>query len=178
MTEIARNDEECVCAREVRRENASEHLLFLLVDGSDQDWDDGYFFPNGGIGLIRNLCEHLEAERSEVRTLQISYGRRGGASRYCVRPRRCLTPSPRTSQSSSAPRWLQKTRKIRGDTEKKKHTRAIEGQATKGSGVFSALGQCTSIKIDMMRGTQDEDALARLQKVNQSSLFDGRRDVY
>lgn len=35
VAEIARNDEECVCAREVRRENASEHLLFLLVDGSD-----------------------------------------------------------------------------------------------------------------------------------------------
>ena len=35
VTEIARNDEECVCAREVRRENASECFLFLLVDGSN-----------------------------------------------------------------------------------------------------------------------------------------------
>jgi hypothetical protein len=70
------------------------------------------------------------------------------------------------------------TRKIGGETEKKKHTGTIEGQATKGSGVFSALRQCTSIKIDMMGGTQYEDALARLQKVNQSAASDGRKDVY
>lgn len=35
VTEIARNDEESVCAREVRRENVSECFLFLLVDGSN-----------------------------------------------------------------------------------------------------------------------------------------------
>ena len=62
--------------------------------------------------------------------------------------------------------------------EKKKHTRAIERQATKGSGVFSALGQCTSVKINMMGGTQDEDALARLQNVSQSAPFEGRKDAY
>jgi hypothetical protein len=56
VTEIARNDEECVCAHEVRRENASECFLFLLVDGSNQDWDDRYFFPNGrDLGCFRNF---------------------------------------------------------------------------------------------------------------------------
>ena len=35
VTEIARNDEECVCACEVRCENASVCFLFLLVDGSN-----------------------------------------------------------------------------------------------------------------------------------------------
>lgn len=35
VTEIARNDEECVRAREVGRENASEYFLFLLVDSSN-----------------------------------------------------------------------------------------------------------------------------------------------
>jgi hypothetical protein len=34
MTKVARNDEECVCAREVRRKDAPECFLFLLVNGS------------------------------------------------------------------------------------------------------------------------------------------------
>jgi hypothetical protein len=52
VTEIARNDEECVCAREVRSENASECFLFLLVDGSNKDRDDGDFFPKSEIDVV------------------------------------------------------------------------------------------------------------------------------
>ena len=33
VTEIARDDEECVCAREVRCENAPECFLLRFVDG-------------------------------------------------------------------------------------------------------------------------------------------------
>src|SRR5882762_7499116 len=84
-----------------------------------------------GLGCFRKFMSAYRG-RTEQRTLRISYGRRGGASQYCVQPRRCLTPSPRTSLSSLAPLWLQDTRKIRGETKRKKHTRAIEGQATKG----------------------------------------------
>src|SRR5579863_3722459 len=33
MTKVTGDDEECVCAREVWREDATERFLFLLVDG-------------------------------------------------------------------------------------------------------------------------------------------------
>lgn len=45
VTKVTRDDEECVFAREVRREDATEFFLFLLVDGSNEDRDDGDFFP-------------------------------------------------------------------------------------------------------------------------------------
>jgi len=42
----------------------------------------------------------------------------------------------------------------------------VKGQGPEGGGVFGTLGQRTSIQIDVVGGAQDEDALARLQKVN------------
>src|SRR5258708_36047305 len=103
----------------------------------------------------------------ELRTSQISYECREGSFQYCVHPQRCLAPSPSTSQSSSAPRWLKKkTRKTRGGNKTKKHTWAIKGQGPEGCGVFGTLGQCTSIEIDVVGGAQDKDALARLRKEN------------
>jgi len=44
------------------------------------------------------------------------------------------------------------------------HTRAVEWQGSEGGGVFGALGKRTSIEIDVVRWTQDEDALAELQE--------------
>jgi len=44
------------------------------------------------------------------------------------------------------------------------HTRAVEWQGSEGGGVFGALGKCTSIEIDVVGWTQDEDALAELQE--------------
>lgn len=35
VTKVTRDDEECVLAREIRREDATERFLFLLVDGSN-----------------------------------------------------------------------------------------------------------------------------------------------
>jgi len=35
VTKVTRDDEECVFAREIRREDATECFLFLLVDGSN-----------------------------------------------------------------------------------------------------------------------------------------------
>lgn len=45
VTKVARDDEECVFAREVWREDATEFFLFLLVDGSNEDRNDRNFFP-------------------------------------------------------------------------------------------------------------------------------------
>ena len=48
-------------------------------------------------------------------------------------------------------------------------TRAVERQNPKGGGVFSALGECTPIEVDIVRRTQDEHALSELQeKVSRS----------
>ena len=35
VTKVARDDEECIFAREIRREDTTECFLFLLVDGSN-----------------------------------------------------------------------------------------------------------------------------------------------
>jgi hypothetical protein len=45
VTKVTRDDKECIFAHEVRREDATEFFLFLLVDGSNEDRDDGDFFP-------------------------------------------------------------------------------------------------------------------------------------
>jgi hypothetical protein len=46
VTKVTRDDEERVCTREVWREDATERFFFLLVDGPNENRDDGDFFPD------------------------------------------------------------------------------------------------------------------------------------